>query len=73
MNQSNIFEDNRFTLNTWLIQLFVQFMMNELQYKKKTVKLLYILSFLKESALKWMQLRFDDYVTNFSSNRQEEI
>ena len=69
MNQSNIFEDSRFTLKTWLIQLFIQFIMNELQYKNEAVKVLYASSFKKKSALEWMQSKFDNYVINSHSNK----
>ena len=73
MNQSNIFENNRFMLKTWLTQMFIQYIMNESQYKNKAAKVLYIISFLKENILKWMQSRFDDYVINLNSKREEEI
>ena len=72
MNQSDIFEDNRFTLKTWFAQMFIQFMMNESQYKNEAAKILYVSSFLKESVLEWMQSRLDDYIINFHSKRKEE-
>ena len=72
MNQSDIFENNRFTLKTWLAQMFIQFIMNESQYRNETAKILYVFSFLKESALKWMQSRLDDYAINLHSKREEK-
>ena len=72
MNQSNIFENNRFTLKTWLARIFIRFMMNESQYRNEAAKILYVFSFLKESALKWMQSRLDDYAINFHSEREEK-
>ena len=53
--------------------MFIQFMMNESQYKNKMAKMLDVFSFLKESALEWMQSRLDDYATNLNSEREEEI
>ena len=47
-------------------------MMNESQYRNETAKILYVFSFLKESALEWMQSRLDDYVINSHSEREEE-
>ena len=73
MSQLNIFEDNRFTLKTWLTQMFIQFMMNESQYRNEAAKILYVFSFLKEIALKWMQSRLDDYAINFHSKKKEKI
>ena len=52
--------------------MFIQFMMNELQYRNKAAKILYVFSFLKESALECMQSRLDDYVINFYSEREEK-
>ena len=72
MSQSNIFKNSHFTLKTWLTQLFIQFMINESQSKSEVAKVLYISSFLKESALKWMQSKLDDYATNFYLNKQEK-
>ena len=71
MNQLNIFENNRFTLKTWLAQMFIQFMINESQYKNETAKMLYAFSFLKENTLKWMQSRLDNYVINLFSERKK--
>ena len=53
--------------------MFIQFMMNESQYRNELAKILYVSSFLKESALKWIQSRLDDYVINFYSKREKEI
>ena len=72
MGQPDTFEGNRSTLKTWFAQMFIQFMMNESQYKNEAAKILYIFSFLKGSALKWMQSRLDDYVINPHSEREEE-
>ena len=72
MNQSDIFENNRFTLKTWLAQMFIQFMMNESQYRNEAAKILYVSSFLKESALKWMQSKLNDYAINFHSEREKK-
>ena len=47
--------------------------MNESQYRNEAAKILYAFSFLKESALKRMQSRLDDYVINFHSERKKEI
>ena len=52
--------------------MFIQFMMNESQYRNEVAKILYAFLFLKESALKWMQLRLDDYVINLHSKRKEK-
>ena len=72
MNQSDIFDDNRFTLKTWLIQMFIQFMMNESEYRNEAAKILYVFLFLKESALKWMQSRLNDYIINSQSEKEEK-
>ena len=47
-------------------------MMNESQYRNEAAKILYVSSFLKESALEWMQLKLDDYAINSHSERKEE-
>ena len=72
MNQSNTFDDNRFTLKTWLTQMFIQFIMNELQYRNEVAKILYAFPFLEKNALKWIQSRLDDYAINPHSERKEE-
>ena len=53
--------------------MFIQFMMNELQYKNETVKILYVSSFLKKSALKWIQSRLDNDVINSHSKKRKKI
>ena len=52
--------------------MFIQFIMNELQYRNEIAKILYVFSFLKENALKWMQSRLDDYVINSHSKREKK-
>ena len=47
-------------------------MMNESQYRNEAAKILYVFSFLKENALKWMQSRFDDYIINSHSKKKEK-
>ena len=73
MNQSDIFENNRFILKIWLTQMIIQFIMNESQYRNEAAKILYVSSFLKESVLKWMQSWFDDYVINSHSKKEKKI
>ena len=52
--------------------MFIQFMMNESQYRNEAAKILYASSFLKESALEWIQSRLDDYIINPHSEREEK-
>ena len=50
----------------------IQFMMNESQYRNEATKILYASSFLKGSALEWMQSRFDNYAINSHSEREKK-